>query len=113
MKLFPRTEAGMLACLIAVPVVGLFVWIFNAYRLGRFNHSTYKKIASAALFLIGFIATYLIICFVIPGMRIKLEAEPLEYFIKSIRHMAFIKTAASIVVALILGAIPLLLGKKN
>lgn len=37
MHIYPRTEAGMTAALIAIPLVGLFVWIFNSYRLGRFN----------------------------------------------------------------------------
>ena len=72
-----------------------------------------KKIASVALFLITFIATYLIICFAIPGMRIKLEAAPMEYFFKSITHMVFFKTMVSLVVALIFGPIPLAFLKKK
>ena len=72
-----------------------------------------KKVSIALLlFVIVFVATYLVICFAIPGMRIKLEAEPMEYFLKSIRHMAFVKTAASLVTALIAGAIPLLFRKR-
>ena len=50
-----------------------------------------KKTVSIVLFLIAFISTYLIICFAIPGMRIKLEAEPIEIFFKSITHMVFFK----------------------
>ena len=46
-----------------------------------------KKALSAILFLITFVAAYLFICFGIPGMRIKLEAEPMELFIESIKHM--------------------------
>ena len=72
-----------------------------------------KIIISLALFLIAFITTYLIICFAIPGMRIKLEAAPMEYFFNSIIHMAFFKTMVSLVVALIFGAIPLAFGKKK
>lgn len=72
-----------------------------------------KKIISLVLFLIAFIATYLIICFAIPGMRIKLEAETVEYFFKSIIHMAFFKTMVSFVVALIFGAISLAFVKKK
>lgn len=72
-----------------------------------------KKMLSLSLFLIAFIATYLIICFAIPGMRIKLEAAPMEYFFKSIVHMAFFKTVVSLAVALIFGAIPLILWKKK
>ena len=59
-----------------------------------------KKTVSIVLFLIAFISTYLIICFAIPGMRIKLEAEPIEIFFKSITHMVFFKTMISLVVAI-------------
>ena len=72
-----------------------------------------KKTVSIVLFLIAFISTYLIICFAIPGMRIKLEAEPIEIFFKSITHMVFFKTMISLVVAIIFGAIPLFFGKKK
>ena len=72
-----------------------------------------KKVSIALLlFVIVFVATYLVICFAIPGMRIKLDAAPAEYFLASIRHMAFVKTAASLVVALIVGTIPLFLRKR-
>jgi len=72
-----------------------------------------KKTISLALFVIAFIATYFIICFAIPGMRIKLEATPMEYFFKSITHMVFFKTTISLVVSLLFGAIPLIFGKKK
>ena len=72
-----------------------------------------KKIISLALFLITFIAVYLVICFAIPGMRIKLEAAPMEYFFKSVTHMAFFKTMVSLAAALILGVIPFVFGKKK
>ena len=72
-----------------------------------------KKVSIALLlFVIVFVATYLVICFAIPGMRIKLEAEPIEYFLESIRHMAFVKTVASLVAALIVGTIPLFFRKR-
>ena len=72
-----------------------------------------KKGLSVALFLIAFIATYLFVCFGIPGMRIKLEAEPMELFIESIKHMMLFKTMISIVVAALLGAVPFLFWKKK
>ena len=72
-----------------------------------------KKILSSALFVIAFIATYFVICFAIPGMRIKLDAAPMEYFFKSITHMAFFKTIVSLAIALILGAISLAFWKKK
>ena len=72
-----------------------------------------KKILSLSLFIIAFIATYIIICFAIPGMRIKLEAAPMEYFCKSIAHMVFFKTIVSLAVALIFGAIPVIFWKRS
>ena len=72
-----------------------------------------KKGLSAILFLITFVATYLFVCFGIPGMRIKLDAEPIELFIESITHMALFKSIISLAIATIIGVIPLLLSKKN
>ena len=72
-----------------------------------------KKALSAILFLITFVAAYLFICFGIPGMRIKLEAEPMELFIESIKHMMLFKSIISLAIAAVIGAIPLLSWKKN
>lgn len=72
-----------------------------------------KKALSAILFLITFVAAYLFICFGIPGMRIKLEAEPMELFIESIKHMMFFKLMISLIVASVVGAVPFLLWKKK
>ena len=72
-----------------------------------------KKALSAILFLITFVAAYLFICFGIPGMRIKLEAEPVVLFIESIKHMMLFKTLISILVASVFGAVPFLLWKKK
>ena len=72
-----------------------------------------KSTVSVAFFLIAFIATYFIICFAIPGMRIKLDAEPIEYFFKSISHMVFFKAMVSFAVGLVFGAVPFILRKKQ
>lgn len=72
-----------------------------------------KKALSAILFLITFVAAYLFICFGIPGMRIKLEAEHMELFIESIKHMMLFKTMISLIVASVVGAVPFLLWKKK
>ena len=72
-----------------------------------------KKALSAILFLITFVAAYLFICFGIPGMRIKLEAESMELFIESIKHMMLFKSMISLVVASVVGAVPFLLWKKK
>ena len=71
-----------------------------------------KSTVSVAFFLIAFIATYFMICFAIPGMRIKLEAEPMEYFFKSISHMAFFKAMVSFAAGLVFGAVPFIFRKK-
>ena len=72
-----------------------------------------KQGLSAVLFLITFVAAYLFICFGIPGMRIKLEAEPMELFIESIKHMMLFKSMISLAIAAVIGAIPLLSRKKE
>ena len=72
-----------------------------------------KKGLSAILFLITFVATYLFVCFGIPGMRIKLDAEPIELLIESIKHMMLFKTMISLVVASVVGAVPFPLRKKK
>lgn len=72
-----------------------------------------KKGLSAILFLITFVATYLFVCFGIPGMRIKLDAKPIELFIESIKHMMLSKTMISLVVASVVGAVPFLIWKKK
>ena len=72
-----------------------------------------KKALSAILFLITFVAAYLFICFGIPGMRIELEAEPMELFIESIKHMMLFKSMISLAIAAVIGAIPLFSRKKN
>ena len=35
MFMFPKTELGMKAGIIAVPLVCIFVWLFNSYKIGR------------------------------------------------------------------------------
>lgn len=54
-----------------------------------------SKLLTPVLFVLSFITTYLFICFGIPGTRIKLEAEPLELFIKSVEHMLLFKSLIS------------------
>ena len=65
-----------------------------------------KKALSAVLFLITFVAAYLFICFGIPGMMIKLEAEPVELFFASITHMVLFKSVISLAAASVIAAIP-------
>ena len=65
-----------------------------------------KPLFSAILFLLIFAATYLTLSFLIPGLRIKLDATPMAYFLASLTHMAFFKFLLSLPAALIAAAIP-------
>ena len=67
-----------------------------------------RKVLLSVLFIVIFAVTYLGLCYLIPGWRIKLEAEPVVYLIESIKSMALIKT----VISLIVGAVfTFLIGK--
>ena len=59
-----------------------------------------KIVVRLVSFVVAFIATYLILCYS-PGLRIKLFAPPMEYFVESIKHMVFFKTLASAGVGLL------------
>ena len=62
-----------------------------------------KKFApTMILFLVAFIGTYLGLCYLIPGLRIKLEAGAVTYFFASIRHMAWFKSLISLAVGFLL-----------
>ena len=64
-----------------------------------------KTLSAIILFVVAFVVTYLILCFGIPGMRIKLEAGPAQYFLASVKHMALFKSLISLVVGAILGVL--------
>lgn len=59
-----------------------------------------KKINYLILFVVVFIATYFMLCY-LPSLRIKLFAPPMEYFVESIKHMVFFKSMVSVVVGLL------------
>lgn len=61
-----------------------------------------KKVVNSLIsFVVMFIATYLILCY-LPSFRIKLFTPPMEYFVESIKHMVFFKSMVSVVVGLLL-----------
>lgn len=72
-----------------------------------------KKTFNILVFILTFIVAYLCICFCISGMRIKLEAEPLELFIKSIEHMALFKSLISFVVGFTVVMLANIIKKRN
>lgn len=51
----------------------------------------------STLFIIAFIGSYLFCCYLIPGWKIKLDADPMTYFFESIKHMALLKGLISLV----------------
>ncbi len=65
----------------------------------------------STLFIIAFIGSYLFCCYLIPGWKIKLDADPMTYFFENIKHMALLKGLISLVVGLIVGAIPVAIKK--
>ncbi len=65
------------------------------------------------VFVTAFIICYICICFLIPGFRIKLAAEPMEYFIESLKHMAMIKSIISIFIAIIAGVLTRIIGNRQ
>lgn len=71
-----------------------------------------KSVLSAIIFIVVFTAIYLSLSFLVPGLRIKLEAAPFEYFIESLKSVFVFKFIISFAAAFILGAIPLFIRKK-
>ncbi len=65
----------------------------------------------AIIFISSFLVAYLIICY-LPGMRIKLFAEPMEYFVANIMHNMGFKALVSLIVGLFVSVISLLLNKQ-
>ena len=72
-----------------------------------------KPVLSVVLFIAFFVISYLACCFLIPGWAIKLDATPLTYFFESIKHMALLKGLISLVVGLIIGAVPTIINKMT
>ena len=70
-----------------------------------------KIIFSVILFIVGFTATYLFMCYH-TGLRLKLVAEPMEFFIKSIKFAAVFKTIMSCIIGAILSILPHIIKKK-
>lgn len=72
-----------------------------------------KKINSLILFVVVFITTYLILCY-LPSFRIKLFAPPMEYFVESIKHMLFLKSLVSAVMGLlVVGILFIIQSRRN
>ena len=59
MFLRPHTELGLKGGFIAIPIVLLFVWIFNSYQLGKFGNK--KPISANSTLLVAIIVLLIII----------------------------------------------------
>ena len=59
-----------------------------------------KRLLPLAIAALFFILTYLSLCYLIPDLRIKLAADPLTYFLQSVRHMLPFKTFLSLLVGI-------------
>ena len=65
-----------------------------------------KVVWSVVLFGLVFALVYLALCYLVPGLRIKLSAPPAEYFRASVGHMVWFKGAISLVAGLLAAALP-------
>lgn len=63
-----------------------------------------KAMVSAAWFLAAFVVTYVVLCY-IPPLQIKLDADPLTYFIESIKKAAIFKGIVSLTIGAAAGAL--------
>lgn len=70
-----------------------------------------KAVISLISFIIMFITTYLILCY-LPNFRIKLAAPPMVYFVESIKHMVFFKILVSVIVGLLVTGIPFIIQRR-
>ena len=72
-----------------------------------------RKMCSLILAIVTFIAVYMIVSFAIPGFRIKLEAEPAVVFVETLKILWPFKVAVSLIAAVLIGGLPLVLGKRK
>ena len=72
-----------------------------------------RKMCSLILAIVTFIAVYMIMSFAIPGFRIKLEAEPAVVFVETLKNLWPFKVAVSLIAAVLVGGLPLVLGKRK
>ena len=73
---------------------------------------TKRTTLSLILLVVVFAAVYLTMSFAIPGFRVKLEAAPAVVFAAKLKILWPLKAAVSLIVAVLIGALPLLLGRR-
>ena len=68
---------------------------------------------SAVIFIVVFVVSYIGLCYLVPGLRIKLAADAATYFKESIRHMIFLKSVISLVIGFVLASSFYLAAKRE
>lgn len=71
-----------------------------------------KSGIAAVLFVLTFVASYLICSFCIPGWRIKLEADAMTVFVETLKILMPVKLLISLAAGGIIGALPFFVCKK-
>ena len=72
-----------------------------------------RKSLFIVLFVVVFAAVYLIMSLAIPGFRVKLEAAPAVVFLENLKIIWPFKAAVSLIAAVLIGGLPLVLGKRK
>ena len=68
---------------------------------------------SVAIFIVVFIVSYVGLCYLVPGLRIKLAADAVTYFKENIRHIIFLKSVISLVIGSVLASSFYLAAKRE
>ena len=84
--------------------------LMSMYRIGEIEMK--RALLSVVFFIVSFAAAYLIMCY-LPCMRIRLAAEPMEYFVESIKHNMGIKILVSSLCGLLICSVPMALAKRT
>lgn len=72
-----------------------------------------RIMVSAVIFLGAFVISYICLCYLVPGWRIKLAADAVTYFKKSICHMIFLKSVISLIIGSMLAGSFFLVAKRK
>ncbi len=72
-----------------------------------------RIMVSAAICIVVFVASYVGLCYLVPGLRIKLAADAVTYFNESIRHMILLKSIISLIIGSVLAGSFYLVAKRK
>ena len=82
----------------------------TGYRSTNVKHllSLRTTVAFCDEAVVGFMAVYVALCYLVPGWRLKLHATAWVYFATSLRHMALLKGVFAMAAGLVLATLPFL-----